>query len=167
MNHIKVREEIGEIFKNLDGKVGTSEEDYDNMIKMLFKKINYYHSCDSKYQVSLPAPPMIIVQQLLPTIDMVGKMLFDIRRLYHDSMGNQPLFFRKVKEMNQLYPVLIHILVGIPYPIEKVITFSYWDRFVAKIIISWCTLCGNQIHIMGLFNLIDTINGDCPSKFVR
>lgn len=108
-------------------------------------------------------PPHIIVNELLPTIDVVKQMLLDIRYPYFSSAGNHVLFYSKCRQINPLYPLLINILVGISYPINMIVTFSFWDKLIAKIIISWCGFTRKQIHVFRLFQLIDLINGDTPS----
>ena len=115
-------------------------------------------------QMILLKPPHLIISELLPTIDAVKEMLQDIRYPYLSSRGNQVLFFSKIRNINPLYPLLVNILVGISYPISSVITFNYWDTLVANIIISWCGFTLRQIQISRLFQLIDIINGDTPSK---
>lgn len=109
-------------------------------------------------------PPHIIISELLPSIDVVKVMLQDIRTPYFTSHGNQVVFFSKIRDINPLYPLLVNILLGVSYPIKLVITFSYWDILVANIVISWCGFTRKQIHIFRLFQLIDVLNGDTPSK---
>ena len=110
------------------------------------------------------SPPHVIINQLLPTINEVKLLLEDIRYPYFSSCGNQVLFLSKIRQINPLYPLIINILLGVPYPITTIITFSYWDRLVANIIISWCSYSKKEIHISNLFQFIDIINGDSVSK---
>jgi len=168
-HYLKVQDDINEIFTHIETENqrifsdGTITHSDHPIAKRLYNKINEYHVLHRKYEVVriLYHPPMIIVQKLLPSLLTITTMLIDCRNSYYYAKGNLQIFKKEIRQINQYYPVLINILLGVTYPIEKIVTFSYWDRFVSKIILTWSLLLGDQIiYTERLYKIIDTINGD-------
>jgi hypothetical protein len=139
-----------------------------NFEQELKKKIlNYHLSVDRMVENGLAdqlVKPQMLVRRRLPTIDFLRKMLLEISVVYKKSAGNKKQFINGAKMINPIYPRLINVLVGVNFPIEKMVTFSFWDRFIAQCLIGWCVLHEKQITPMTLYKIIDSINGDTPYK---
>ena len=137
--------------------------DFEEELKQKIK--NYHLALDRMLESSDEIiKPQLFVRRRLPSIDFLRKMLLEISVVFKRASGNQRLFMEWVKNVNPIYPKLINILLGVNFPIEKLVTFSFWDRFIAQCIIGWCVLNEKQITPMTLYNIIDSINGDTPYR---
>tara|TARA_R100001163_G_C5062616_1_gene199720 strand:+ start:1443 stop:2036 length:594 start_codon:yes stop_codon:yes gene_type:complete len=166
----KILERIDMFIRNLD--VYNHDEDHlslANDIKNYHigeeersKKINGVKGLRDRLVKSDMTKWQHIVLRKLPSMDYLRKFLVEIRPIYRLSGGNMKHFSKTVQEFNHEYYRLFHLLMAIEFPINKIITFSFWDRIVVKCIVGWCILYQKQINMSTIFQLVDGINGDMP-----
>jgi len=150
-------QEIHDLLKKNEELTGDQEE-------LLKKKIRNYHLITNDFRKNSETltKSEIIIRQKLPTIDFLKKFIIEIKPFYLNASGNQGTFVRLIRKFNPLYHQLFNILIGISFPIDKMITYSYWDLLVIKLILSWCIINGKQIQIRILYQIVDQVNGDKP-----
>lgn len=131
-----------------------------------------FHGWVQEYHKNIKPGPIFsdsyLIKTYLSEINDLKSFAINIKPFYIRSDGNIITFRKFLREMNiernqpsSLGCILFNLLIGTKVNhIEKIITFSFWDRLIIQLIMAWCVLNKFQISLKTLFILVDQINGD-------